>query len=295
MLTRDDFDTQFLRWVVVIDQDFSITDDIETLRLFQCLNSYVKLSSFSTIKNHIMKRVKDIKSSLFEHLSHFVKISFTLNCWSASNRQSYLFIIAFFIDKNWKYHEVIIDFEYMKKRHTNENLTKMMKNILKKHKIEARILVIIIDNVFNNITFFYCLMKSISSISNCVDVSSKNDEKKKTDENEKTFNVVHVFCLTHVLQLTLQTFLDFVRVNSINDQLQKNWNEQKNVNVIKQANIDLSMTLAKIDNAFNSSLTNFLSRINLYTNSIHKYAKSVSILTLAKTEKKAFSRFNLQS
>ncbi len=117
---------------------------------------------------------------------------------------------------------MIIDFEYMKKKHTNENLAKMMKNILKKHKIEARIFVIIIDNAFNNITFFYCLIKSTSSISNCVDVSSKNDEKKKTDENEKTLNVVHVLCLTHVLQLTLQTFLDFVRVNSINDQLQRN-------------------------------------------------------------------------
>jgi hypothetical protein len=102
----------------------------------------------------------------------------------------------------------------MKKRHTDEDLTKMMKNILKKHKIEARILVIIIDSVFKNITFFYCLMKSISSISDCVDVSSKNDEKKKkTDENEKTLNVVHVSCLTHVLQLTLQTFLNFVRIN----------------------------------------------------------------------------------
>jgi hypothetical protein len=110
----------------------------------------------------------------------------------------------------------------MKKRHTDENLAKVMKNILKKHKIEARILAIITDSAFNNITFFYCLMKSISSISDCVDVSSKNDEKKKTDENEKTLNVVHVPCLTHVLQLTLQTFLDFVRVNSINDQLQKN-------------------------------------------------------------------------
>ncbi len=43
------------------------------------------------------------------------------------------------------------------------------------------------------------------------------------------------------------------------------------------------------------SLTNFLFRINIFINFIHKYAKSMFTLTLAKTEKKAFSRFNSQS
>ncbi len=124
----------------------------------------------------------------------------------------YFFIITFFINKNWKYHKMIIDFEYIKKKHINENVAKIMKNIFKKHKIETRIFVIIINNVFNNIIFFNYLMKSISSILNYVNVSSKNDETKKTNENEKTFNVMRVFCLIHVFQLTLQIFLNFVKV-----------------------------------------------------------------------------------
>jgi hypoxanthine-guanine phosphoribosyltransferase len=107
---------------------------------------------------------------------------------------------------------MIIDFEYIKKKHINENVAKIMKNIFKKHKIETRIFVIIINNVFNNIIFFNYLMKSISSILNYVNVSSKNDETKKTNENEKTFNVMRVFCLIHVFQLTLQIFLNFVKV-----------------------------------------------------------------------------------
>ncbi len=55
------------------------------------------------------------------------------------------------------------------------------------------------------------------------------------------------------------------------------------------------MTLTKNDNALNFSLINFSFRIDLYINFIHKYAKLIFTLTLMKTEKKAFSRFNLRN
>ncbi len=245
MLTRENFSTQFLRWAIVTNQNFTINDNIEIKRLFQCLNSYVKLSSFFIIKNHIMKRLEKIEAKLFEHLSHLTKISFTLNCWFAFNRQSYLFIIVFFIDKNWKYQKIIIEFEYMKRRHFENNLFKMIENVLNKHKIIYRILIIIINNAINNTTFFYCLMKDISNIAKCVDITSKNNENESQNDETK-FNFVYVFCLTHVLQLTLQAFLNFVRVNLINNQLQKNWYEQDDINVIKRTNKDLSMILTKI-------------------------------------------------
>jgi hypothetical protein len=52
-------------------------------------------------------------------------------------------------------------------------------------------------------------------------VISNNDENEEEDDQKKK-NIVHVSCLTHVLQLALQVFLNFVRVNSTNDELQKN-------------------------------------------------------------------------
>ncbi len=109
----------------------------------------------------------------------------------------------------------------MKKKYTENNLFKMIENVLKKHKIINRILTIIIDSAFNNTIFFYCLMKNISNITKCVDIISKNDEDDSKNDETK-FNLVHVSCLTHVLQFALQAFLNFVRVNFINEQLQKN-------------------------------------------------------------------------
>ncbi len=49
----------------------------------------------------------------------------------------------------------------------------------------------------------------------------KDDEKNdEMSDKKKERNIVHVSCLAHVLQLTLQTFLDLIRINSINDELQ---------------------------------------------------------------------------
>jgi hypothetical protein len=110
----------------------------------------------------------------------------------------------------------------MKEKHTEKNLFTMIETVLEKHKIINRILIITIDNAFNNTIFFYCLMKSISNITKCVNVTSKSDENEKSKNDETEINFVHVSCLTRVLQLALQAFLSFVRINSINDQLQKN-------------------------------------------------------------------------
>ncbi len=88
-------------------------------------------------------------------------------------------------------------------------------------------------------------MKDISNITKCVNIISKNNENESQNDETK-INLVHVFCLTHVLQLTLQALLNFVRVNLINDQLQKNRYEQDDINVIKRMNKDISMILTKI-------------------------------------------------
>jgi hypothetical protein len=112
----------------------------------------------------------------------------------------------------------------MKKKHTEEILTKIVEKILIKHNIQARILIIITNNAFNNIIFFLILIKNLNMITSCVNVTSKKKKEEDDEMNDKnkTRNIVHVSCLAHVLQLTLQAFLDSIKINSINDELQKN-------------------------------------------------------------------------
>ncbi len=109
-------------------------------------------------------------------------------------------------------------------------------------------MIIIIDNASNNIIFFLILVKNLNIITSCVNVIfEKNDEENdEMSDKKKERNIVHVSCLAHVLQLTLQTFLDSIRINSINDELQKNWNDQENIRAINQAIKEMFMTLTKI-------------------------------------------------
>jgi hypothetical protein len=95
---------------------------------------------------------------------------------------------------------------------------------LTKQNIQARILIITIYNFSNNIIFFLILVKNLNIITSCVNVIfEKNDEKDdEMSDKEKKRNIVHVSCFAYVLQLTLQTFLNSIKVNSINDELQKN-------------------------------------------------------------------------
>jgi hypothetical protein len=192
-----------------------------------------------------MKRLDEVEDKLFEHLSELAKIVLTLNDWFVSNRQSYLTIIAFFINRHWKLQKIVIEFEFMNMRHTDETMTKVVKKMLEKHNIQNRILVCIIDNAFNNSSFFLKLLTNLIIVSECVNVISSDEVSNEQDQNK----IVHVSCLTHVLQLALKIFLRSVRVKSTNDELQKNWNDQEDVNIVNQADKDLSLTLAKISNA----------------------------------------------
>jgi hypothetical protein len=207
-----------LRWVIATDQNLTIGDQVETIRLFQCLDSYVKLPSASTIKNHIMKRLDEVEGKLFEHLPELAKVALTLDGWSASNRQSYLAIIAFFIDRHWKLQEIVIGFEFMDMRHTGEAMTEVVKKVLEKHNIQDRILACTTDNASNNSSFFLKLLTNLITVPECVDVTSSGEVSNEQDQDK----IVHVPCLAHVLQLALKAFLKSVRVKPTNDELQKN-------------------------------------------------------------------------
>ena len=213
-LNKKNFSAQFLRWIVVTDQNLTISDQQKTIRLFQCLNFYLHLSSASTIKNHIMKQLSEVEKMLFQHLLEKTKISITLNCWSIVNWQSYMNIIVFFVNDNWKYQDVVMNFEFMHDNHTDVHLARVLKNVIRQHNLQNRVIALTTNNVFNNNILFFDLIRNLMITLENVNIftNTKNDKH----------SIIHVSCLVHILQLTLQIFLNNVRVNSINDELQKN-------------------------------------------------------------------------
>ena len=107
-----------------------------------------------------MKQFAEIEKQLFKHLlNDDIKISLILNDWAAFNKQFYFKIIAFFINSDWRYYDVFIDFKNILNQHFDNRLFIIVRELLQKHNIENRLNVIITNNVNNNKTIFENLFK----------------------------------------------------------------------------------------------------------------------------------------
>ena len=111
---------------------------------------------------------------------------------------------------------MLLRFEHVKDSHIDLKLVEVINAILKKHDIENRVLVIIIDNAKNNKIFFVdfvnFLTNQMKNVFNNLQFSESDDSKH---------DMKHVSCLTHVLQLTIKALLSKIKMNFSNEELQK--------------------------------------------------------------------------
>ena len=109
----------------------------------------------------------------------------------------------------------------MKNKYIDHVLAEIIKKLLEKYKIQDKILTVIINSAINNNTMFINILKHLKSNLKYSNLYYENKKKNCNDEKESKVRVVHVSCLTHVLQLTLKTLLNNVRINSTNNEFQK--------------------------------------------------------------------------
>ena len=111
---------------------------------------------------------------------------------------------------------MLLRFEHVKDSHIDLKLVEVINAILKKHDIENRVLVIIIDNAKNNKIFFADL---VNFLTNQMKNVSNNLQFNESDDSKH--DMKHVSCLTHVLQLTIKALLSKIKMNLFNEELQK--------------------------------------------------------------------------
>jgi hypothetical protein len=201
VLKKKNFVNQLLRMIVALELSFSFLINIELQRAFFCLNNIVKFSFFFIIKNHLMLRCEEIQNQLLRALfDDETKIFLALNCWSSFNRQDYLTINTYFIDIQWIYHEILLTFEHITSSHIEQKLTKMMQDIIVRHKLKERLNVVINDNVSNNLILHIELIKLLRT-------------NRLFDEmNTNVQDLERMSCFAHVIQLVLQELLDKIRI-----------------------------------------------------------------------------------
>ena len=83
-----------------------------------------------------MRYLRDIKSHLLQALPNDgTKVALALNCWSANDHKSFMAIMAYFINTQWNYHEVMLGFEPLQGQHSGENLAGVLNNVIIKHEL----------------------------------------------------------------------------------------------------------------------------------------------------------------
>ena len=61
-------------------------------------------------------------------------------------------ITGYFVDLGWNYREILLGFEPVYVQYTGIHLSGILEWVLRQHKIEDRVLVVIADNASNNKT-----------------------------------------------------------------------------------------------------------------------------------------------
>jgi hypothetical protein len=155
------------------------------------------------------------------------KLSIALDCWTSPFSQAFMAITGYFIDADWVYREVLLDFKPIYGAHTGANLSSVLMETLVKHGIEDRVFGLTTDNASNNKTLVDSLQQALSD----------------------GVLIIRIPCLAHIIQLSLNQLLGHIKAVPLNDTAETKWTEQQSS--MAQANAqhrerEISYTLNKI-------------------------------------------------
>ncbi|CAG7718885.1 unnamed protein product [Allacma fusca] len=77
------------------------------------------------------------------------KIAIITDCWTSKNFVSFHGIIACFISSDWKYEEIMLDFDMIVGHHTGKNLASSLCKVLENYSIIDKVISITCDNASN--------------------------------------------------------------------------------------------------------------------------------------------------
>ena len=116
-----------------------------------------------------------------------ISVSLTTDMWTARNRQGFLGVTCFFLDKNFDLQEIILTVEYVRYPHTAENISDALLVILDQWEIREKVYMITTD-------------------------SGSNMKKAIKEMNSVASNIKWQPCAAHTLQLVVGKGLNLIKL-----------------------------------------------------------------------------------
>ena len=185
------------------------------------------IPSADTIRRRLSSTVKSRQQSVLQMLPSHSKISIALDCWTSPFSQAFMAITGYFIDSDWVYREVLLDFKPIYGAHTGANLSSALIETLTEHGIEDRVFGLTTDNASNNKT----LMESLQQVL------------------PDGVIVIRIPYLAHVIQLSLNQLLGHIKAVPENETTETKWTDQQSKMAqqnAQQQQRGISSTLNKI-------------------------------------------------
>lgn len=202
MFSQERYREALVKWVIMSDQPFSECEVESFLEMIKILNPDAVSVCKETVKRDIIKKfqelVKEIKLKLSKSPGKF---SFTLDAWTSKNVIPFMAIRAHWINADWEYETVLLDFCHIQGKHDGLNFSKMFLGCLQRYEIPlSKVLGVTIDNATPNDTFMSNLEKHGIKIGSHI----------SAQENR-------VRCMPHILNLCVQDVLDTLKIPSNNE------------------------------------------------------------------------------
>ncbi|CEJ62588.1 hypothetical protein PMG11_11085 [Penicillium brasilianum] len=165
------------------------------------------IPSAMTIRRRLESLVRDRQQRILRMLPAGCKLSIALDCWTSPFSQAFMAITGYFIDADWVYREVLLDFKPIYGAHTGANLSSVLVETLVKHRIEDRVFGLTTDNASNNKTLVDSLQQALSD----------------------GVLIIRIPCLAHIIQLSLNQLLGHIKAVPLNDTAGTKWTEQQSL------------------------------------------------------------------
>lgn len=186
-----------MKWIVLSSKPFCTCELESFLEMIATLNPEAKTISKETVKRDIMRKFGELVEQIKVKLSKVsAKLSFTIDAWTSKNVLPFMAIRAHWINDDWEYETVLLDFCHIQGSHSGLNFSKIFLGCLKRFEIPlSKVLGITIDNVFSNDTFIRCL--EAHGITVGTHISSIENR---------------IRCMPHILNLCVQDILNSLKI-----------------------------------------------------------------------------------
>ncbi|CAG7827377.1 unnamed protein product [Allacma fusca] len=185
-----------VEFIIMTDQPFSIVeaDSFEKLIEFLAQKS-IKIPRRDSVKRKIETMFEREKANVAELIKNAPeKIFIVVDCWTSRTGKSFHGILATFIDADWKYQQLVLDFDILQGRHKGKKLAESIFKVLNEFGITSKLLAVTCDNASNMNT----MVEELARLLKAEKIDLKPEDRR-------------VRCLAHIINLACQSAISVLK------------------------------------------------------------------------------------